>query len=271
MKHLLCLFSLLFVQIAAALNPVKEYVDTPVNSNFDYEEVQIETPDNYTLNSWILHPKEDKKLDRTLVFAYGDAGNMSYWLRQAIEVVNQGYTVVLFDYRGFGASDPFEIEEDMLYYDEFATDLQAVVTYVKQKFSTKIGVWAISTGTIAAVFTHNKTSYDYLIADGFVVSPQTIVDRLTHFLEKETRLPEGAVAYDKALSRLTLPVLFIVGDRDGLTTAYDSNRVKPLNPKSEVVLYRGGHLQGFQAMTDTYHGQGYIEAMNAFYVKNFEK
>ncbi|MBB1150278.1 MULTISPECIES: alpha/beta hydrolase [unclassified Myroides] len=271
MKHLFCLLSLLFAQVVLAVNPIKEYVDTPANSKFRYEEVQIETADGYALQSWTIYPDDANRLNRTLILAYSDAGNMSYWLRQGIEIVNQGYTVVMFDYRGFGASDAFEMEEDMLYYDEFAIDLQAVVAYAKEKFNTKIGVWALSMGTISAVITHNVQPYDYLIADGFVVDPKIIIERLYHFLEKEIHLPPGANAYDKALTRLTLPVLFIVGDRDGLTTMQDSHRVKPLNPKSEVVAYKGGHLQGFQAMTKTYHGEGYIDAINAFYTKTFEK
>lgn len=271
MKHLFCLFTLLFVNLLSAINPIKEYADNPANSKFRYDEVQIKTKDGYTLNSWVLYPDAAKKLDRTLILAYGDAGNMSYWLRQAIEVVNQGYTVVLFDYRGFGASTDFEIDENILYYDEFATDLQAVVAYAKEKFTTKIGVWALSMGTIAAVLTNEVEPYDYLIADGFVVSPKIIAERLDGFLEKETKLPQPAKDYDHALTRLAIPVLFIAGDRDGLTTVHDSNRVKPLNPKNQLVLYKGGHLQGFQAMTDTYHGQGYIEAINSFYEKTFEK
>lgn len=271
MKHLLCLFTLLIVNLVGAVNPVKEYADHPANSNFKYEEVRIKTDDGYTLNSWILYANEEKKHNRTLILAYGDAGNMSYWLRQAIEVVNQGYDVVLFDYRGFGESDAFTMLEDQLYYDEFATDLQAVVAYTKTKFHTKIGVWALSIGTIAAVLTSEKESYDYLIADGFMVSPKVIKTRLDDFLQKETKLPEQARDYDQALTRLSIPVLFFAGDRDGLTTVHDSNRVKPLNPKSQVVIYKGGHLQGFQAMTNTYHGQGYIEAMNSFYDKTFEK
>lgn len=271
MKHVLCLFTLLIVNLMGAVNPIKEYVDYPINSNFKYEEVRIKTPDGYALNTWILYAKEEKKLNRTLVLAYGDTGNMSYWLRQAIEVVNQGYDVVLFDYRGFGESDTFTLEEDQLYYDEFATDLQAVVAYTKNKFQTKIGVWALSTGTLAAVLTYEVESYDYLIADGFMVSPKAIVTKLDEFLQKEIKLPEQARDYDKALTRLSIPVLFFAGDRDGLTTVQESNRVKPLNPKSQVVLFKGGHLQGFQAMTNTYHGQGYIEAINSFYDKTFEK
>lgn len=271
MKHILCLFSLLFMQLAWALNPIKEYVDTPKNSSFRYEEVHLQTKDGFTLNSWVLYPSTEKKLNRTLVLAYGDAGNMSYWLRQVIEVVNQGYTVVMFDYRGFGDSDAFKMEEDVLYYDEFATDLQTVVAYAKKKFDTKIGVWALSMGTISAVLSQDVESYDYLIADGFVISPKTIVERLNDFLDKETKLPTQAKEYDQALSRLSLPVLFFAGDRDGLTTVFDSNRVKPLNSKNQVVIYKGGHLQGFQSMTNTYHGQGYIEAINDFYSKTFDK
>lgn len=271
MKHLLCLLSLLLVQFTMAINPIKEYADTPANSAFHYDEVRIKTKDGFDLNSWILYPNAAKKLNRTLVLAYGNEGNMSYWLRQAIEVANQGYTVVMFDYRGFGSSTPFEMEESVLYYDEFATDLQTVVAYAKEKFDTKIGVWALSMGTISAVLVQEQESYDYLIADGFVASPKVIAERLEHFLEKEMRLPEHALDYEKALTRLAIPVLFIAGDRDGLTTLQDSNRVKPLNPKNELVTYKGGHLQGFQAMTNTYHGQGYIEAINSFYDKTFEK
>jgi len=270
MKHLLCFFTLLIVNLVGAINPIKEYVDHPVNSKFNYEEVHVTTDDGYRLNTWILYAKEENKRNRTLVLAYGDAGNMSYWLRQVIEVVNQGYNVVLFDYRGFGESDDFTIDEDQLYYDEFAMDLQTVVAYAKAKFNTKIGVWALSMGTIAAVLTNEVEAYDYLIADGFVVSPKVIAARLDEFLKKETKLPEQARDFDHALTRLSLPVLFLAGDRDGLTTVHDSNRVKPLNPKSQLVMFKGGHLQGFQAMTNTYHGEDYIKAINSFYDKTFE-
>ncbi len=270
MKRFLCILSFLCVNFLWAVNPIKEYVDFPTNSKLTFEEVSIKTKDGFNLKSWVCFANKTKAKNRTLVLAYGDAGNMSYWLRQALELVNQGYNIVLFDYRGFGQSDSFLIDEKVLYYDEFTIDLQAVVAYAKQKFNTKVGVWALSMGTISAVLLNDTEPFDYLIADGFVVSPNEIVKKMDEYLQKEMKLPSNAKDYDKALSRLSIPVLFFSGDRDGLTTVYDSNKVKLLNPNSQVVIYKGGHLQGFQAMTNTYHGQGYIEAINYFYDNTFK-
>ncbi len=269
MKRFLCILVFLCVHLLWALNPIKEYVDFPTNSKLSFEEVTIKTNDGFNLKSWVCFANKTKEKNRTLVLAYGDAGNMSYYLRQTVELVNQGYNVVLFDYRGFGESDNFSIDENVLYYDEFATDLQAVVAYAKEKFNTKVGVWALSMGTISAVLANDSSPLDYLIADGFVISPNEVVKKMDEYLQKEIKLPSNARDYDKALSRLSIPILFFAGDRDGLTTVYDSNKVKLLNPKSQVVVYKGGHLQGFQAMTNTYHGQGYIEAIDTFYVNTF--
>lgn len=269
MKRVLCILVFLCVHLLWAVNPIKEYVDFPTNSKLSFEEVTIKTNDGFNLKSWVCFANKAKAKNRTLVLAYGDAGNMSYYLRQTVELVNQGYNVVLFDYRGFGESDNFLIDENVLYYDEFATDLQAVVAYAKEKFKTKVGVWALSMGTISAVLANDTTPLDYLIADGFVVSPNDVVKKMDEYLQKEIKLPSNARDYDKALSRLSIPILFFAGDRDGLTTVYDSNKVKLLNPKSQVVVYKGGHLQGFQAMTNTYHGQGYIEAIDTFYTNTF--
>lgn len=269
MKRVLCILVFLCVHLLWAVNPIKEYVDFPTNSKLSFEEVTIKTNDGFSLKSWVCFANKAKAKNRTLVLAYGDAGNMSYYLRQTVELVNQGYNVVLFDYRGFGESDNFLIDENVLYYDEFATDLQAVVAYAKEKFKTKVGVWALSMGTISAVLANDTTPLDYLIADGFVVSPNDVVKKMDEYLQKEIKLPSNARDYDKALSRLSIPILFFAGDRDGLTTVYDSNKVKLLNPKSQVVVYKGGHLQGFQAMTNTYHGQGYIEAIDTFYTNTF--
>lgn len=267
MRLYISVLVMLFSCVTWAIEPIKEYVDHPANSTINFEAIEIVTPDNYKLKSWICFPPKDKDVKKVLVLAYGDAGNMSYYVRQVLEVAKRGYTVVMFDYRGFGESQAFEMKETQLYYDEFVTDLRAVVEYSQKRFNQPVGVWALSMGTIASTLLYTDYKYDFLIAEGFVYSPQDIVDKLKQHLEKIYTLPSSASHYELALSKLTLPVLYFAGDRDGLTSPNDSYRAKYLNPKSEVVLYKGGHLQGFQALSDKTHGERYINALDNFFAE----
>lgn len=264
-KLLVALLFFLMVLTCKAVNPVKEYIDHPENTAMKYEAVAITTSDNYKLKSWICFPDKEQDLERVLILAYGDAGNMSYWLRQTLEIVKQGYTVVMFDYRGFGESQAFEMDENQLYYDEFTTDLKAVLKYTQSRFKRKVGIWALSMGTITATNLYVEEPFDYMIAEGFVASPTEIIKRVIKYLDKKMILPKSAEQYEKNLSRLSLPMLLFAGDRDGLTTPEESYRAKFLNPKSDIVIFKGSHLQGFQALSQDYHGQRYIEAINQFY------
>ncbi len=78
------------------------------------------TEDNYKLNSWIYEANPEKNKNKVIILSYPDAGNMSYFVYYAAILANAGYTVVTFNYRGFGKSDDFEIQQDYLYYTEFA-------------------------------------------------------------------------------------------------------------------------------------------------------
>ena len=86
-----------------------------------------------------------------------------------------GFTVVMFDYRGFGESDSFNIDTKMLYYNEFATDLTAVIQFAKNKYpKNKTGVWAFSMGTIIATLATNYIQPVFIIGDGYVTNPSAI-------------------------------------------------------------------------------------------------
>ncbi|WP_430612037.1 alpha/beta hydrolase family protein [Flavobacterium sp. JP2137] len=262
------LAALWFTSGCWALKPEKKYVEHPSNFNFKYKEQKIVTSDGVSLQSWSCFP--DAKVDNktTLILAYGDAGNMSYWLRQVAEMVQAGYTVVLFDYRGFGGSQDFAIDEKYLYYDEFVTDLTAVVQWTKKEVkSDHLGIWSLSMGSIMATLTIAREPVDFLVAEGFVIDPYQIVQVIKEYKQEQYLLPPKAPTYADALSRLQLPCLLFAGLRDGLTTMDDSNRVKFLNPNSELIPFNASHLQGFQSLSGTTHGQKYIDGITAFVAK----
>ncbi|MCH7408728.1 hypothetical protein MM239_04930 [Belliella sp. DSM 111904] len=131
MKRPICiiLFTFVFFCIDStyAINPEREYIRTPATENWNYQQLDIQTSDGFCLNSWIYEANPETDKNTVLILAYPDAGNMSYFVYHSIILAHAGYTVVTFDYRGFGESQDFEIRKELLYYNEFALDLEAVI------------------------------------------------------------------------------------------------------------------------------------------------
>ena len=132
-KYFISFLILLSFSTSWALKPDKNYVAKPEDLSLRYTTSTITTSDGYALHSWTIQPDPANDKRTTLILTYGDSGNMSYWLNQAWVASNNGYTVVLFDYRGFGQSQDFTINNDYLYYNEFVTDLEAVIQWTKTK------------------------------------------------------------------------------------------------------------------------------------------
>lgn len=73
----------------------------------------------------------DEQKRPTILICNGDAGNMSYYqLFLAGQFTSRGYNVATFDWRGFGASDPFPMDPDYLCYTEMLEDYRAVIRQV---------------------------------------------------------------------------------------------------------------------------------------------
>ena len=268
MNRYVSLFFLFLTTFCFALNPVKEYVEHPANFDFKYEEIKLETEDGYSLNSWLCLPSKAVSNNTVLVVAYGDAGNMSYLLRQVDELVKNGFTILLFDYRGFGESQSFLMNEKQLYYDEFTIDLKSALEFASKRFKgSKIGLWTLSMGAIMGTLTADSNLFSFMVSEGFVSDPNVIVEKLKEYKDEVYLLPRSSSHYSEDLSKLSIPVLLFAGDRDGLTTVEESQRVAFLNPKSETVLFKGGHLQGFQALSGTFHGEKYIKSITNFVKK----
>ncbi|RZK24585.1 MAG: alpha/beta hydrolase, partial [Flavobacterium sp.] len=130
MKKLATLIVLFTISFhALAINPVREYSVRPEQLGLKYQTRKIKVSPTVELNSWVF--LQDNKNKPFIIVSNSDAGNMSNSLGQAIEFFQAGYNVVLYDYRGFGESSDFEINRNMMYYQEFEEDLRTIVHYVR--------------------------------------------------------------------------------------------------------------------------------------------
>lgn len=273
-KAILLLTSVIFFfafSKAFAINPDREYFMTPDSVSWNYEQLKIKTKDNYKLNTWIYEANSENKKDTVIILAYPDAGNMSYFVYYAAILANEGYTVVTFDYRGFGKSDDFEIQREYLYYTEFALDLEAVVDDISKKFKYQhIGIWGMSMGTAIAsrAYPSIKGKIDFIIGEGFVTDTSILIDRYKE-LEKELLLPEESRIYEKAIQSIKSPVLIMTASNDEITTHQDALKLQEILGQScEVIQYEGNHLSGFQLDAENLgFGTWYVEQINSFLEK----
>jgi len=243
-----CHYSSLF-----SVNPEKEYKYYPENFNFSLSDsIYLTTSDGYKIYTCCIEPKDNK--NTTIIIAYGDAGNLSYCYYYASMLSDFGYTVVLFDYRGFGRSSNWASNKNALFYEEFATDLLTVVEYSQKRFpKNKMGIMAFSMGSIITTLIIPQIKIDFIIAENYVVSLSGTIDRIK--LEKreqfyyQSRMDERA--YRDIINNMDMPVLLFASLQDRITT-YKDSQTMAINPKCKIIVYDGEHGHGLVTLLTDY-------------------
>src|SRR5262245_8772265 len=74
---------------------------TPRTFGIAYEPLTIETKDGERLRAWRMDAPSPKA---HVLYFHGNGGNLSNWAPILTGIVRRGYSVIAFDYRGFGLS-----------------------------------------------------------------------------------------------------------------------------------------------------------------------
>ncbi len=251
-----------------ALNPDKYYQITPDSLGLIYESKTILTPDSASIQLWHIKPSNETDNGNTIIICYGDAGNMSWWLNQAGILSQVGYTVILFDYRGFGQSSDFDMNPAQLYYNEFAIDLESVIRWTKQNVKFKnVGILSYSMGTIMSTLAVQTETVDFMISEGYVLNPESIKMKIKELKGKDIILPNDSKEYEAKIAKIPSPILVFSGTKDVITTTQDSEKIVSQKPNRKLIKFDGGHLEGFQTLTKDYYGETYIEDISEFIKK----
>ena len=271
MSRILLLAALLLLHSATiwALKPSRVWLATPESLGLNYQTVALTTPDHVQLTGWLIEPAANvSDQHTTMVVAYGDFGNMSYELYQAQALSAAGYRVYLFDYRGFGHSADFAIDEQRLYYHEFSVDLSTALADARRRYPhNRTGIIAFSMGTIMGTEVAATERCDFFVTEGYVASPQRLVAYQLASRQKMVSLPAEAAAYGQNAPRIRCPWLLIAGTADKHTPLADSVavvRVARWRQRRQVLAFEGGHLQGMPMLTEVTFGDKYVREVNRF-------
>jgi fermentation-respiration switch protein FrsA (DUF1100 family) len=108
--------------------PSREIQFTPGEIKLPYEEAYFETEDKKRLCGWFV-PREGAGF--TILFAHGNAGNISHRLEKLLVFHEMGFNTFIFDYRGYGKSEGSPSEAGLY------KDAEAAYSYLTEK--RKIG------------------------------------------------------------------------------------------------------------------------------------
>ncbi|WP_341959634.1 alpha/beta hydrolase [Pseudomonas sp. RC10] len=107
MKSLLTLLLLISLTGCSQLlfYPEREVPLTPEKAHIAWRDVTLTAADGTRLNAWFLPAKEGVPVKGTVLHLHGNGGNMAWHLGGSWWLPEQGYQILLLDYRGYGKSE----------------------------------------------------------------------------------------------------------------------------------------------------------------------
>ena len=219
---------------------------TPAVIGMDYEELTLSTTDGEQLHAWFIpHPQARA----TLLFAHGNAGNISHRL-DSIQVFHDiGLNVLIFDYRGYGQSTG-KPDEKGTYRDADAA--WAYLTVTRGIDPGKIILFGRSLG--AAVITDLATRVEPagVILESAFISVPDMAATIYPWLPVRWL---ASYHYDNGdkVARITRPLLIIHSRGDEIIPFEQGERLfqQASEPKQFLEL-RGRHNDGFYVSRDEY-------------------
>lgn len=220
---------------------------------------KIQTPDSVgILTAYIAPTTQSKKVG--FLICYGDAGSIQEWLGYGLLLADNGYPVMMFDYRGFGGSDPFDIEQDMLYYNQFTVDAAAALSYFKNRYRCgSVGILSLSMGTIVAtaLASNAGNGVSFIVGDSYVLDLDSTVERIRKSTKRNLKLPAEEGRYSFDLNELRIPMLLFAGTHDIL---FDKRRLLELQDGNrKVIFYNGNHLEAAVVLKE-----GFMREISSF-------
>lgn len=234
----------------------------PKKLKLTYEDLYFKSKDGTELNAWFFKAKTDKPKG-TVVQFHGNAQNISAHFLSLVWVIEQGYNLFTFDYRGYAISEG-KPSQAGIYLDALAA-LEKAEELHNAHGGGKFIVYGQSTGGAIALRAvpdyKNYENISLVVMDSAFSSYQDIAyDKLK---SSWLLFPISPLAYvlvsdkyaaDKVFNKITRPTLVIVGMQDRVVPPKFGKKIYKKISSNEKWLWKmpeGTHI-------DAYHHGGNI-------------
>ena len=227
-----------------------DIISTPDNVGLVYEDVLFTTKDNINLHAWLVPGDPHKPM---VVFFHGNAANISYRVDILRYFNEMGFSVFIFDYRGFGKSDGQATSEEDLYIDS-----RSALDYLRSKgwSASQMIYYGRSMGAAASL----QMGLEFPPAVVVMEAPFTSMSEIAWHTAPITYALIGwwsiRARFDNInkIEKLTTPVVLFQGDKDHIVPVDMAQRLyeRANEPKAFYLVAGGGHSDLYQVGGEKY-------------------
>jgi fermentation-respiration switch protein FrsA (DUF1100 family) len=208
---------------------------TPREFGLEFERISVTTQDGERLQAWsVLHPSPRAHV----LYFHGNGGNLSVWTPILSGIARQGYSVVAFDYRGYGGSTGRPTESGLY------KDVEAMVQQFWQRTDQTKPViyWGRSLGTVMAAYASTIRAPGGLILESGFPDARSLV-RSSPVLAFLAMFSSYRFPGADFLRGATIPVLVIHGDNDHVVSFAQGRALfdRVTGPKQFFTIRGGDH------------------------------
>ncbi len=236
---------LYFQQQRLMFFPSRQLKNTPTLYGLDYQDVWLPISDKQgqiqRIHGWWIEAKQPNA--PVILYFHHNAVNIGANVSQALQFHQLGYSVFLFDYRGFGQSEGAFPTESQVYEDaQIAWDY---LTQERKIPGNQIIIYGHSIGGAIAIDLASKNSESAaLIVHNSFTSMRDMTKRfgLYWLLPIELILTQQFESIEK-MKKVKMPVLIITGTNDIQIPLEMGQRLYKTAPESKqlIVVESGGH------------------------------
>ncbi|QOI96802.1 MAG: alpha/beta hydrolase [Flammeovirgaceae bacterium] len=231
-----------FFQDALIFQAEKLNPDFAYSFQTPFEEISISTHDGEVLNALLFSPPDSSK--GLIIYFHGNSGSLKRWGAIASELTRYNYTVLAFDYRGYGKSTG-KPNEHGLY-----ADADAIWQWAHENLKpAKLILFGRSLGSAVASYLAAKTNPDLLVLETPFDNLQGAVNPVFRPLVRIFPLRYTFPTIDR-LAQVPCKKLIFHGTADRIVSIHSALKLKSvLSPHDEFIIIEGGthdNLSGFQ-------------------------
>ena len=226
-----------YIEKKSLFYPESEIVYTPEASGMHYSEVSFKTYDGYMLNGWLIAQPAAKY---TLLFAHGNAGNISHRIEKLKFFKELGCNVFIFDYRGYGRSQGRPSEKGLY------LDVKAAYEYLVAQGITANNIigYGESLGGAVIIDAASNNIMAALIVDSSFSSARDMIKTIYPFMPHW--IFAGKFYSIKKIKTIRIPKLIIHSINDEIIPYRLGRKLyDEAPPPKEFLDIRGGHNSNF--------------------------
>ncbi|HXH76405.1 MAG TPA: alpha/beta hydrolase [Bacteriovoracaceae bacterium] len=244
--------------------PSRNHFTEPAQFKLKHQEVFFESSDGTKLHGWFL-PTTSKKPKGTIIQFHGNAENLSTHYLSLIWLIEQGYNLFTWDYRGYGKSEG-KPSQAGIYLDALAALMKGRELHAGKGL---LIVYGQSLGGAVSLRALPDFKYvneiNILVHDSGFASYQDVGFSVLKsrwffwpFSPLAFLLVSDEYAGEKVLSKIHLPTLVVVGEKDPVVSAKlgkETYKKIPSYRKWLWILPEGRHIDVFHHGEERYRKQ----------------